>query len=47
MLLVLKKNVSLRRFFWAPKINVKIDGWENIHKFTLKILVYLDLHILN
>ena len=32
---LLERTVSMRRFFWAPKTNVKIDGWENIHNFTL------------
>ena len=36
MLWVLKRTVSLRRFFWAPETNVKINGKENIHKFMLK-----------
>ena len=26
MLWVLKRTVSMRRFFWAPKTYVKIDG---------------------
>ena len=43
MLLVLKRTVSMRRFFWAPKTCVKIDGYENIYSFTLKIFVYLNL----
>ena len=45
MLWVLKRRVSMRRFFWAPKTYryVKIDGLENIYNFTLKIFVYLNL----
>ena len=43
MLWVLKRTVSMRRFFWAPKTYVKIDGLENIYNFTLKIFVYLNL----
>ena len=26
MLCVLKKNVSMRQFFWAPKTYAKLDG---------------------
>ena len=43
MLWVLKRTVSMRQFFLAPKMYVKIDGSENIHNFTLKIFVYLIL----
>ena len=44
MLWVLKRTVSMRRFFWAPKTYVKTDGLEkNIYIFTLKIFVYLNL----
>ena len=45
MLWVLKRTVSMRRFFWAPKtyMYVKTDGQENIYNFTLKIFVYLSL----
>ena len=35
MLWVLKRTVSMRRFFWATKTNVKTDGLENIYFFTL------------
>ena len=45
MLWVLKRTVSMRRFFWAPKTYVKIDGLENIYNFTLKIFVSLNLCI--
>ena len=38
---VLKRTVSMRRFFWAPKTYVKNDGLENIYNFRLKIFVYL------
>ena len=30
----------------APKTYVKIDGLENIHNFTLKFFVYVNLCIL-
>ena len=43
MLWVLKRTVSMRRFFWAPKTYVKIDGLENIYNCMLKIFVYLNL----
>ena len=43
MLWVLKRTLSMRRFFWAPKTYVKINGQENIYNFTLKIFVYLNL----
>ena len=31
MLWVLKRTVSMRRFFWAPKTYVQTDGLENIN----------------
>ena len=47
MFLVLKKPVSMRRFFLAPnehpKHMLKIYGEENIYNFTLKFFVYLNL----
>ena len=44
MLLVLKRNVSMRRFFFlAPITNVRTDGQENIHNFKPQLFVYLDL----
>ena len=43
MLLVLKRTVSMRRFFWAPKTYAKTDGLENIYNFMLKSSVYLNL----
>ena len=43
MLWVLKRTVSMRRFFWAPKTYFKINGLENIYIFTLKIFAYLSL----
>ena len=43
MLWVLKRTVSMRQFFWAPKTYAKIDGWENINNCTLKNGVYLNL----
>ena len=36
MLWVLKRTVSMRRFFWAPKTYGKTDGKEIINNFTLK-----------
>ena len=35
MLWVLKRTVSMRWFFWAPRTYVKRNGYENIHNFTL------------
>ena len=43
MLWVLKRTVSMRRFFWAPKMYVKTDEQENIYNLTLKMFVYLNL----
>ena len=43
MLWVLKRIVSMRQFFWAPKTYVKTDQKENIYIFTLNIFVYLNL----
>ena len=43
MLWVLKRTVSMRRFFWAPKTYVKINELENIYNFMLKNFVYLNL----
>ena len=43
MLWMLKRTVSMRRFFWAPKTYVKTDGYENIYIFTLEFFVYLNL----
>ena len=43
MLWVLKRTVSMRRFFWAPKTYAKNYGLENICNFTLNIFVYLNL----
>ena len=43
MLWVLKRIVSMRRFFWAAKTYVKTDGLENIYNCTLKSVVYLNL----
>ena len=44
MLWVLKRTVSMRQFFCAPKKYVKTDREENIHIFTLNIFVYLNLY---
>ena len=43
MLWVLKRTVSIRQFFWAPKTYVQTDGLEYIYNFTLKTIVYLNL----
>ena len=43
MLWVLKRTISMRRFFRAPKTYVQTDGLENIYNFTLKNFVYLNL----
>ena len=43
MLWVLKRAVSMRQFFWAPKKYVKTDGQINIYNFTLKYFVFLTL----
>ena len=43
MLWVLKRKVSVRRFFWAPKTYVQTDGLENIYYFTLKNFFYLNI----
>ena len=37
MLWVLKRTVSMRQFFWAPKTYVQTDGLENIYNFMLKL----------
>ena len=42
MLWVLKRMVSMRRFFCAPKTYAKNMGRKNL-KFTQKIFVYLNL----
>ena len=36
MFWVLKRTVSMRRFFWATNTNVRIDGQEIVLNFTLK-----------
>ena len=43
MLWVLKRTVSMRRFFWAPKTHVYIDCLENNFNFPLLKFHYLDL----
>ena len=45
MLWVLKRTISMRQFFWAPKTYVKTNGLENIYTFTIKKFVYLNLCI--
>ena len=42
MLWVLKRTVSMRRFFRAPKTHVTIDGYENNYNFTIIKFPYLD-----
>ena len=44
MLWVLKRTISMRWFFCAPKTYAKHLGQENIHRFTLKIFVYVNDH---
>ena len=46
MLWVLKRTVSMRRFFWAPETYAKIHRLENINNFTLKFFVYLNLWLI-
>ena len=43
MLWALKRTISIRRFFWAPKTYVQTDGLVYIYNFTLKTFVYLNL----
>ena len=43
MLWVIKRTISMRRFFWAPKTYAKIMGNKNIYNFKLNIIVYLKL----
>ena len=43
MLWVLKRTVSMRRFFGAPITYFQTDGLEIIYNFTLKNFVYLHL----
>ena len=38
MLWVLKRTVSMRRFFWAPKTYIKTDGLKTIDSFKLKTM---------
>ena len=45
MLWVLKRTVSMRRFFWAPKTYAKSSRWENIYNLTLKFFAYHNLWI--
>ena len=45
MLWVLIRTVSMRRFFRAPKPNVKTDGLENIKNFSMKSFAYLGLYM--
>ena len=35
---IVPRTVPVRRFFWSPKTNFKINGLENIHKFILNFL---------
>ena len=43
MLWVLKRTVSMRLFFRAPKTHVLIDGLENHYSFMIIKFPYLDL----
>ena len=43
MLWVLKRTVSMRRFFWAPKTYAQNNGQENIYNLMLMFFVYLNL----
>ena len=38
MLWVLKRTISMRRFFWAPKTYFQTDGLENIYNFRSKFV---------
>ena len=40
MLWVLKRTVSMRRFFLSTKTSLQTNGLENIYNFTLKTFVY-------
>ena len=42
MLWVLKRTVSMRQFFWAPRTYAKNYWKEYIYDFTLKFFVYLN-----
>ena len=42
MLLVLKRTVSMRRFFWAPKTYAEIMGRKYL-QFYADFFVYLNL----
>ena len=43
LLWVLKRTVSVRRFFWVPITHIRIDELENIHNFTFKYFACLML----
>ena len=43
MVWVLKRTISKRWFFRAPKKYAKNNGQENIDNFPRKIFVYLNL----
>ena len=45
MFCLLKRTVSMRQFFWAPKTYVKTDGKKNIHNLMLKSFIYLNLWV--
>ena len=47
MLWVLKRTISMRRFFWAPKTYVETDGLENIYNITIKNFGHLNLCFLS
>ena len=44
MLWEFKRTVSMRRFFWAPKTYVLIDGYRNKCNFRYTNNPYLDLY---
>ena len=44
---ILKRTVSMRRFFCAPKTYVQTEILENIYNFTIKNFVNLNLWTLN
>ena len=43
ILWVLKRTLSMRRFFWALITYVHTDDLENIYNFMLKKFIYLNL----
>ena len=45
MFWVLKKILSTRPFFWAPKTFIETDEKENKYNFMLKFFEYLYLRV--